>query len=65
MARSQCSEVTYRMATAGDHRDIVNILENVFEGLDYLDWALPFYMTHPCVRCFVAVKDSKIVGIDL
>ena len=63
MATDPLSSVVYRRAKPEDHREVLNILDNVYEGLDYLDWAFPFYITQSTIRCFVAEKDGKVVSL--
>ena len=65
MATDPLSSVVYRPAKPQDHREVLNILDKVvYDGLDYLDWAFPFYITQPTIRCFVAEKDGKVVSLD-
>ncbi len=63
MENTEPSSHVCRLARPEDQRQIMNISGDVYDGLDYLDWAFPFYITHPTIRCFVLEKDGKVVSL--
>ena len=51
---------TVRIAKPDDQRDIISI-RDVYDGLDYVDFAYPFYMETPNVYCYVMYLHDKPV----
>ncbi len=63
MTDTELPDLVYRLARPEDHRQIMNISGDVYDGLDYLDWAFPFYITCPAIRCFVAEQNGRAVSL--
>ncbi len=63
MANTEPSDHVYRLARPEDHRQIMNISGDVYNGLDYLDWAFPLYVKYPTIRCFVLEQDGEVVSL--
>ena len=51
-----------RRARPEDHRDVINIRDNIYDGIDYLDAMYPAYICNANMHCFVAVEDGVIVS---
>ncbi len=54
--------VEMRRARPEDHRDVVNIRDDLFGGLDYLDAMYAAYICNENMHCFVAVEGGVIVS---
>ncbi|CAH1790643.1 unnamed protein product [Owenia fusiformis] len=54
--------VICRRATPEDHQGIMDINDNIYEGLDYIPALFPIYVEQPFRHCFVFEKDGKIMA---
>ncbi|CAH1790642.1 unnamed protein product [Owenia fusiformis] len=51
-----------RRAIPEDHKGIMEINDNIYEGLDYIPALFPIYVEQPFRHCFVCEQDGKIMA---
>lgn len=56
------SSIVIRHATLDDKNDVLNINRNVEDGLDYLPFRYEKFLTCKNTKCYVAVRQEKLVS---
>lgn len=57
------SSMTIREATPADKEDVLNLHDNVYDGLDYIAEYYDEFISCPLTTPYVALVDNKIVRL--
>ena len=55
-------EIVFRQATSDDYENVMNISDNIYEGMDHLPVRYHDYCKDPQRHMFVAEADGKVVS---